>query len=133
MSRAICSDAILGAREVVQRARVMVSQTIAEHGPDHPVAFPGTAYHLPVIYSFTGAAVEKLSDMEPVLQRCSDCAGCITGTIRIAHRIKNNQRIRVGVKRCVMVNAYKQVGLCIGGGLSAQCKIIAQAELLSVV
>jgi len=70
MSRAICSDAILGAREVVQRARATVTRTIAEHGADHPVAFPGTAYHLPVIYSFTGVPVAKLSDMEPVLQRC---------------------------------------------------------------
>ena len=70
MSRAICTDAILGAKEAVARARAMLARAVEAAGPDEPVRFPNTAYYLPVIYSLTGEKVEKLSDLEPVLARC---------------------------------------------------------------
>ncbi|HOS03193.1 MAG TPA: CO dehydrogenase/CO-methylating acetyl-CoA synthase complex subunit beta, partial [Candidatus Hydrogenedentes bacterium] len=70
MSKAICTDAITGAREVVQRAEAMVARTIAEKGADCAIGFPSTAYYLPVIYSFTGRKVEKLGDLIAVVQDC---------------------------------------------------------------
>ena len=70
MSKAICSDAILGAREAVARARASLAQALQAHGPAHAVAFPATAYYLPVIYSFTGRKVAKLGDLEGVLEEC---------------------------------------------------------------
>jgi len=70
MSKAICTDAILGAKDAVQRARVKLAEAIKATGADHPVGFPDTAYYLPVIYSLTGHKVAKLADLEAVLERC---------------------------------------------------------------
>ena len=70
MSRAICTDAIVGARETVARARQMLAAAIRAKGRDHAVGFPNTAYYLPVIYAMTGEKVERLGDLERVLDRC---------------------------------------------------------------
>ena len=70
MSKLIATDAILGAHEVVARAKKKLAETIAAKGADCPVGFPSTAYYLPVIYSFTGHKVETLKDLEWVLTRC---------------------------------------------------------------
>ncbi len=72
MSKAICSDAMLGAKDVVSSASAMLAKTIEAKGADHPVGFPDTAYYLPVIHSFTGRKVEKLSDLVAVLQDCNE-------------------------------------------------------------
>ncbi len=68
MSRYIATAAIRGANAIVKEAEEMLARAIAELGPDAPVAFPNTAYYLPVIYGFTGIQVTKLSDLIPVLQ-----------------------------------------------------------------
>ncbi|HVP09795.1 MAG TPA: acetyl-CoA decarbonylase/synthase complex subunit alpha/beta, partial [Phycisphaerae bacterium] len=70
MSKAICGDAIHGARETVARARQMHARAIREKGRDHPVGFPNTGYYLPVIYSMTGEKVVRLGDLEGILNRC---------------------------------------------------------------
>ncbi|HEY3323907.1 MAG TPA: acetyl-CoA decarbonylase/synthase complex subunit alpha/beta [Planctomycetota bacterium] len=70
MSKAICTDAIAGARETVARAKATLAEAIAAKGRECAVAFPGTAYYLPVIYSFTGRKVTKLGDMDDVLADC---------------------------------------------------------------
>ncbi len=70
MSKLICTSAIVGARETVQRAKAKLAETIAAKGADHPVCFPSTAYYLPVIYSFTGYKVERLQDLKWVMEEC---------------------------------------------------------------
>jgi acetyl-CoA synthase len=70
MSKIISASAILGAKETVARAKVVLSEAIAAKGADCPVGFPETAYYLPVIYSFTGHKVERLQDLEWVLKEC---------------------------------------------------------------
>lgn len=70
MSKLIAASAIRGAHKIVKDAEAMVQQAIAAKGADCPVGFPDTAYALPVIYSLLGIKVEKLSDMEEVLQEC---------------------------------------------------------------
>ncbi len=70
MSKAICTDAIEGAYQVVDRADALLARAIAAFGADKPVSFPDTAYYLPIIYSFTGRKVEKLGDLVDVLQEC---------------------------------------------------------------
>ena len=70
MSKAICTDAILGAHEAVSRARSMLGEALKARGAAHPVGFPSTAYFLPVIYSFTGRKVSTLGDLEGVLDQC---------------------------------------------------------------
>jgi acetyl-CoA synthase len=70
MSKPICTDAIVGAREVVARARQMLADAIAAKGDGCPVGFPSTAYYLPVIYSMTGMRVEQLGDLRAILDQC---------------------------------------------------------------
>lgn len=68
MSKLICSSAINGAIEFVRKAEAAVAEAIKEKGPDCPVAFPSTAFYLPVIYSFTGKKMETLKDCEDILK-----------------------------------------------------------------
>jgi acetyl-CoA synthase len=42
----------------------MLTQAMEKLGPDTPIAFPNTAYYLPIIYSFTGHKVETLKDLD---------------------------------------------------------------------
>ncbi|MFQ5825908.1 MAG: acetyl-CoA decarbonylase/synthase complex subunit alpha/beta [Dehalococcoidia bacterium] len=68
MSRFIASSAIRGARGVVQEADELLKKATKEMGPETAVAFPNTAYFLPVIYGLTGHKVEKLADLTPPLE-----------------------------------------------------------------
>lgn len=67
MSKLICSSAIDGAVEWVAKADLKLDESIKMKGEDCPVAFPQTAYYLPVIYSFTGIKAETLKDLRAVL------------------------------------------------------------------
>ncbi len=69
MSRYIATRAIRGANALVTEAEVMLDRALAEKGPDTPVAFPNTAYYLPLIYGMTGQTVETLGDLGEALNR----------------------------------------------------------------
>jgi acetyl-CoA synthase len=47
---------------------VVLRQALAEKGPDTRVAFPNTAYYLPVIYGLTGDQVETIGQLQFVLR-----------------------------------------------------------------
>jgi len=68
MSRYIATRAIRGANRIVNEFEGLLTQALAEKGPDTPLGFPNTAYHLPVILGMTGRAVEKLGDLKPILE-----------------------------------------------------------------
>jgi len=70
MSKIIASAAIRGAHKIVNDADQKWQQAMDKYGANEPVGFPNTAYYLPVIYGMLGMPVEKLGDMEGVLQRC---------------------------------------------------------------
>ena len=72
MSKIICSAAIRGAHKIFARAETEWQQAMDRWGSSQDVGFPNTAYYLPIIYGILGMKVEKLGDMEPVLQRCRD-------------------------------------------------------------
>ncbi len=67
MSRYIATRAIRGANTIVDEAEGALAQALAEKGAETPVAFPNTAYHLPLILAMTGRSVERLGDLRPVL------------------------------------------------------------------
>ncbi len=67
MSRYIATRAIRGANALVTEAERMLRKALAEKGPDTPVAFPNTAYYLPLILGMTGQQVQTLGQLEPVL------------------------------------------------------------------
>jgi len=68
MSKIIATAAIRGACTCVRRAEEMLHEALARHGGDAAVGFENTAYALPVILALTGQRVEKVGELEPVLQ-----------------------------------------------------------------
>ena len=68
MSRYIATRAIRGANALVTEAELMLNKALAEKGPDTPVAFPNTAYYLPVINGMTSNQVEKLGQLVPAMK-----------------------------------------------------------------
>lgn len=68
MSRYIATRAIRGANAIVHEAETMLARALEEKGPDTPVAFPNTAYYLPVILGMLGLEVTKLSDLPQVIE-----------------------------------------------------------------
>src|SRR5271157_4202558 len=66
MSRYIATRAIRGANLLVNEAETMLGRALAQFGPDRAVAFPNTAYYLPVILGVTGREVTKLGELEEV-------------------------------------------------------------------
>jgi len=67
MSKIIASAAIRGAHKIAKQAEDILSRAIKEKGKDRKVEFPNTGYYIPIIYSMTGRAVEKLADFEEVI------------------------------------------------------------------
>lgn len=68
MSRYIATRAIQGANMVVAEANNLLARAIEEKGPTTPVAFPNTAYYLPVILGMLGREVSKLEDLPSVME-----------------------------------------------------------------
>jgi len=53
---------------MVERAEEALAGAIREKGKDAEVAYPNTAYYLPIMYLFLGQKVRKLGDLEESLQ-----------------------------------------------------------------
>jgi len=68
MSRYIATRAIRGANALVTEAEIMLQKALKEKGDNFPVAFPNTAYYLPVILGMTGEQVETLGQLKPVIK-----------------------------------------------------------------
>jgi acetyl-CoA synthase len=58
-----------GAIIATSYAEILLNQAIRKHGPDKPVAYPDTAYYLPVISCLSGEKVTKLGELPPILNR----------------------------------------------------------------
>jgi len=67
MSRYIATRAIRGANALVGEAGEMLDRALGEKGPDTPVAFPNTAYHLPLIFGMTGKEIGTLGELTEIL------------------------------------------------------------------
>ena len=61
-----------GAITATSYAEILLSQAIRKYGPDQPVAYPDTAYYLPVISCLSGEKVTKLGELPPILNRMRD-------------------------------------------------------------
>ncbi|MBS4021221.1 MAG: CO dehydrogenase/CO-methylating acetyl-CoA synthase complex subunit beta [Dethiobacter sp.] len=58
-----------GAIIATSYAEILMNQAIRKYGPDQSVAYPDTAYYLPVISSLSGEKVTKLGELPPILNR----------------------------------------------------------------
>jgi len=67
MSKIIASAAIRGAHKIAEQAEDILARAIKEKGEDCRVEFPNTGYYIPIIYSMTGRAVEKLADFKEAM------------------------------------------------------------------
>ncbi|NDJ75844.1 MAG: CO dehydrogenase/CO-methylating acetyl-CoA synthase complex subunit beta [Chloroflexi bacterium] len=72
MSRYIATRAIRGANALVTEAEVMLRQALADKGSDTPVAFPNTAYYLPLIFGMTGQEIETVGQLSPILEHARE-------------------------------------------------------------
>ncbi len=63
MSKIIATAAIRGAHRMVERADEALAKAIEAKGKDAEVAYPNTAYFLPIMYLFLGQKVQKLGDL----------------------------------------------------------------------
>ena len=72
MSKIICASAIDGARDWIAEAEDRLNHAISKRGETWPAAFPGTAYFLPIIYSFTGEPVRTLGELRPILRQAKE-------------------------------------------------------------
>ncbi len=70
MSKPIAAIGITGAHNIVANARQKFDAAREKYGGAHDVGFPNTGYYLPCIYGMTGHKIEKLDDMESVLDQC---------------------------------------------------------------
>jgi acetyl-CoA synthase len=68
MSKIIATAAIRGAHQLVNQAEESLQKVIETQGKDTPVAYPNTAYYLPIILLFLGQKVQKVGDLEESLQ-----------------------------------------------------------------
>ena len=58
-----------GAITAVSYAEILLNRAIQKHGKDQEVAYPDTAYFVPIIRCMSGEKVTKLGEMVPVLNR----------------------------------------------------------------
>jgi len=79
MSRYIATRAIRGASMIVAEAENMLKKAIEELGADGPVAFPNTAYYLPVIFGLTGREVATLGDLVPAIEDAKNLLHLVPG------------------------------------------------------
>jgi len=68
MSRYIATRAMRGANALVTEAELMLDKALKEKGSDTPVQFPNTAYYLPMALGMTGAQIETLGQLQPILE-----------------------------------------------------------------
>ena len=68
MSKIIATAAIRGAHKLVEQAEKDLQKAIEKVGKDAKIAYPSTAYYLPIILLFLGQKVQTIGDLEESLQ-----------------------------------------------------------------
>ena len=67
MTEPLFASCIRGAQAVLALAKDSLSAAIARRGPEEVLAYPGTAYEIPVVFGLTDLRVNTLRGAEPVL------------------------------------------------------------------
>src|SRR4030066_2266632 len=67
MSKLVAFAAIQGAYNIVSKAEGKYKQALEPYGGSQKLAFPNTAYYLPIIYSLTGIKVTDLDSAKKPL------------------------------------------------------------------
>jgi acetyl-CoA synthase len=75
MSKIIASAAIRGGHEIYRQAEEFYAKAREEKGEQTPIAFPDTAYYLPMAHALMGLNIETLSQTRQVLDHAKDLLG----------------------------------------------------------
>lgn len=75
MSKVIASAAIRGAHKLYGQAEEALAKAIEKHGKDKEVAYPSTAYYLPIMLLFLGQKVTRLGDLSESLAEAKKLLG----------------------------------------------------------
>ena len=67
MSKIIATAAIRGAHYYMNLAQQQLDEAVEKHGPEARIAYPNTAYYLPLILALLGKKVERLKDCQQSL------------------------------------------------------------------
>lgn len=73
MSNKLFQEAFDGAVIATSYAEILLTQAILKYGNDQAVAYPDTAYKLPVITAISGEDVKVLGDLPAILNRLRTC------------------------------------------------------------
>ena len=80
MSKIIATAAIRGAHQMVNRAELALEAAIKLYGKEELVAYPNTAYYLPIMYLFLGQKVNQMGDLIYSLQEAKKLLGRMPST-----------------------------------------------------
>jgi len=72
MSKIIASAAIRGAHKIVGQAEEMFERARSEKGEDTKIEFPDTAFYFPMANALTGAKVETVGQIKPILDHAKE-------------------------------------------------------------
>jgi len=72
MSREVIAAVIRGAKGFVDEAAAKLEKALKDHGADHTVEFPETAFQLPMIHALMGLEVTKLGQLTDVVAHCRE-------------------------------------------------------------
>ena len=72
MSKIIASAAIRGAHQFANEAVETWTRIRESKGEDTPVAFPETAYYLPMSHALMGISVKTIGEMKPIIDHIQD-------------------------------------------------------------
>ena len=75
MSKVIASAAIRGAHTLCTQAETNLARAIEEYGKEKEIAYPSTAYYLPIMLLFLGQKVSRLGDLEESMQEAKKLLG----------------------------------------------------------
>ncbi len=75
MSKIIASAAIRGARKIYGQAEEFYARACKEKGLQTSVAFPDTAYYLPMAHALLGLNIENVGQIRPVLDHAKELLG----------------------------------------------------------
>jgi len=68
MSKVVAQAVIRGAHDIYKQAADFLDRAIKEKGPAEKIAFPETAFYLPMANALLGAKVETLKEAKPILE-----------------------------------------------------------------
>jgi acetyl-CoA synthase len=123
----------IGTENILKIAKTLYDQTLKEKGENTTIAFPDTAYYLPLSYAFSGKEIKELRDIESVITTAQrllavknneeveqaldmGMTALVLTEIIAAIRYLNNEEPQPGCEGFFTDNIFRSLGLQLVGG-----------------